>query len=79
MEARKPLAKVEGRKRLKLSGLTIAFRGTQSLDDWVVYITTGSKSKRSILVDRVPERRVKALIARIQNMSKREIEKLAKG
>jgi hypothetical protein len=79
MEAsRKPLAKVEGRRRLKFSGLTVEFRGTKSLDDWAVYIS-GSKAKRSILIDRVSERRVKALLARIQNMSKREVERLAKG
>ncbi len=79
MEAKKPLAKVEGRKRLKLSGLTVGFRGTPSLDDWVVYILTGTKSRRWILVDRVSERRVKALLAKIQSMPKREVERLAKG
>ena len=79
MEAsRKPLAKVEGRRRLKLSGLTVEFRGTKTLDDWAVYIS-GSKTKKSILVDRASERRVKALLTRIQSMSKREVEKLAKG
>ena len=39
MEAsRKPLAKVEGRKRMRLSGLTVVWRGTPSLDDWLAYI-----------------------------------------
>jgi hypothetical protein len=32
--SRKPLAKVEGRRRMPLSGLTSAWRGTPSLDDW---------------------------------------------
>ena len=32
--SRKPLAKVEGRRLMPLSGLTIAWRGTPSLDDW---------------------------------------------
>lgn len=76
---RKPLAKVEGRKRMRLSGITIAWRGTPSLDDWVAYIVTGTKSKRLILADRVSERKVKALLGRIQVMSKRDVEKLAKG
>ena len=77
--ARKPLARVEGRKRMPLSGLTIAWRGTPSLDDWVAYIQNGLKSKKLILADRVSERRVKALLARLQAMSRREIEKLGKG
>ncbi len=81
---RKPLAKVEGRKRLKLSGLTITWRGTPNLDDWVAYIQndsrqTGVKSKKPILADHVSERKVKALLARLRAMSRREIEKLAKG
>jgi hypothetical protein len=76
---RKPLAKIEGRKRMRLSGLTIAWRGTPSLDDWVAYIVNGTKSKRLILADRVSERKVKALLGRIQVMSKRDVEKMAKG
>lgn len=76
---RKPLAKVEGRRRMRLSGITIAWRGTPSLDDWVAYIVTGTKSKKLILADRVSERKVKALLGRIQVMSKRDVEKLAKG
>ena len=31
--SRKPLARVEGGRRLRLSGLTIVRRGTPSLDD----------------------------------------------
>ncbi|MFQ5830112.1 MAG: hypothetical protein ACE5JD_13295 [Candidatus Methylomirabilia bacterium] len=76
---RKPLAKIEGRKRMPLSGLTIAWWGTPNLDDWVAYIQKGIKSKRLILADHVSERKVKALLIRLQAMSKREIEKLAKG
>ncbi len=80
MEAsRKPLAKIEGRRRLKLSGLTIAWRGTPNLDDWVAYIDTGTKSKKLILADHASERKVKSLLSRIQAMPKREVEKLAKG
>jgi hypothetical protein len=80
MEAsRKPLAKVEGRRRMRLSGLTVAWRGTPSLDDWVAYIVTGTKSKKLILADHASERKVKGLLARIQSMSKKEVEKLAKG
>jgi hypothetical protein len=80
MEAsRKPLAKLEGRKRMRLSGLTVAWRGTPSLDDWVAYIVNGTKSKKLILADRVSESRLKALLARVQGLSKKEVEKLAKG
>lgn len=80
MEAsRKPLAKVEGRKRMRLSGLTIAWRGTPRLDDWVTYIQNGTKSKKLILADHASERKVNSLLARLQTMSKKEIEKLAQG
>ena len=50
--SRKPLAKVEGRGRLRRSGLTVAWRGTPSLDDWVAYIVK-SQSKKLILAGRV--------------------------
>ena len=80
MEAsRKPLAKVEGRRRMLQSGLTIAWRGTPALDDWVAYIVNGTRSKKLILVDDASERKVKTLLSRMQTMSKKEIEKLAKG
>jgi hypothetical protein len=80
MEAsRKPLAKIEGRKRMRLSGVTVAYRGTPSLDDWCAYIVQGTKSKKYILADHTSERRVKALLTRLQSMSKKEVEKLAKG
>jgi hypothetical protein len=76
---RKPLAKIEGKKRMRLSGLTVAWRGTPSLDDWVAYIVNGTKSKKLILADHASERKVKTLLTRIQSLSKREVEKLAKG
>ena len=80
MEAnRKPLTKIEGRKRMRLSGLTVEWRGTPRLDDWVAYIANGSKSRKSILADHASERTVKALLTRIQSLSKKEVEKLAKG
>ncbi len=79
MEAsRKPLAKVEKSRRLRLSGLTVAWRGTPSLDDWVAYIV-GTKSKKFILADHASERKVKTLLSRLQTMSKKEVEKLAKA
>ena len=62
-----------------LSGLTVAWRGTPSLDDWVAYIVTGTKSKKLILADHASERKVKGLLTRIQSLSKKEVEKLAKG
>ena len=79
MEAgRKPLAKVEGRRRMQPSGLTIEWRGTPSLDYWMAYIVR-TKSKKFILADHVSERKVKTLLSRLQTMSKKEVEKLAKG
>jgi hypothetical protein len=75
---RKPLAKVEGRRRLRLSGFTIAWRGTPGLDDWVAYIAK-PPSKKLVLADGATERKVKTLLSRLQTMSKREVEKLAKG
>lgn len=77
--SRRPLAKVEGRRRLRMSGLTIAWRGTPNLDDWVAYIVNGTKSKKLILADDTSERKVKSLLGRIQTLSKKEVEKLAKG
>jgi len=76
--SRKPLAKVEGRRRLRLSGLTIVWRGTPSLDDWVAYIVR-TKSKKFILADHASERKVKTLLSQLQTMSRKEVEKLAKG
>lgn len=77
--SRKPLAKVEGKKRMRLSGVTVAFRGTPSLDDWAAYIVNGTKSKKLILADHTSERKVKSLLTRMQGLTKKEVEKLAKG
>ena len=77
--SRKPLAKVEGRRRMRLSGVTLAWRGTPNLDDWVAYIANGSNSKKMILADHSSERRVKGLISRCQTLSRKEIEKIAKS
>ena len=77
--SRKPLATVEGRRKLRLSGLTIAWRGTPDLDDWVAYLATRTKSKKLILADQVSERKVNALLARLASLSRRQVEKLAKG
>ncbi|HZN52159.1 MAG TPA: hypothetical protein VFD81_16080 [Methylomirabilota bacterium] len=77
--SRKPLAKVEGRRRLRLSGVTVAFRGTPNLDDWVAYIVNGTKSKKLILADHSSERKVKSLLSRLQTLPRKDIEKLAKS
>lgn len=77
--SRKPLAKVEGRRRMRLSGVTVAWRGTPNLDDWVAYIANRTRSKKLILADHASERKVKTLISRLQTLPKKEIEKLAKG
>jgi hypothetical protein len=79
MDGRKPLAKVEGRRRLRMSGVTVAFRGTPNLDDWVAYIANGTKSRKTILADHASERKVKGLLTRLQTLSRKEIEKLAKS
>jgi hypothetical protein len=76
---RKPLAKIEGKKRMSRSRLTIAWRGTPNLDDWVAYIVADRRSRKLILADRVSERKVRALLGRIQGLPRKEIEKLAKG
>jgi hypothetical protein len=75
---RKPLAKVEGRRRMRLSGLSIAWRGTPGLDDWVAYIV-GTTSKKLILADRASEWKVKHLLSRLQTMSKEQVYRIAKG
>ena len=75
---RKPLAKVEGRRRMRMSGVTVAWRGTPDLDDWVAYIVNGTRSKKLILADHASERKVKTLMSRLQALSRTEIEKLAK-
>jgi hypothetical protein len=62
-----------------LSGVTVAYRGTPNLDDWVAYIANGSRSKKLILADHASERKVKALLTRMQTMPRKDIEKLAKG
>ena len=77
--SRRPLAKVEGRRRMRQSGLTIAWRGTPRLDDWVAYIVNGTKSKKLILADVVSEGKLKSMLSRLQTMSKKQIEKLAKA
>ena len=77
--SRKPLAKVEGRRRMRLSGVTVAWRGTPNLDDWVAYIVNGTRSKKLILADHSSERKVKSMLSRLQTLSKKEIEKIAKS
>ncbi|HEU5193601.1 MAG TPA: hypothetical protein VFW70_02585 [Methylomirabilota bacterium] len=62
-----------------MSGVTVAYRGTPNLDDWVAYIANGSRSKRLILADHASERKVKTLLTRCQTMTRKEIEKLAKN
>lgn len=64
---------------MRLSGVTVAYRGTPNLDDWVAYIANGSRSKKLILADHASERKVKGLLTRCQALSRKEIEKLAKN
>lgn len=74
---RKPLAKSEGRKTLKASGLVVQWRGTHGLDDWAAFIVSGTRPK--LLADHTSERRIKALLSRIEGLSKRDVQQLAKG
>jgi hypothetical protein len=75
---RRPPAKIEGRKRMQASGLTVAWQGTRSLKDWVAYLENGSEQGGLLLADRVSERSLKSLLARIQNLSRDEVESLGR-
>ena len=75
---RKPLAKIEGRKRMQASGLTVAWQGTRSLKDWAAYVENGSEQGRLVLADQVSERAVKSLLARIQSLSREELEAMGR-
>jgi hypothetical protein len=75
---RKPLAKIEGRKRMQASGLTVAWQGTRSLKDWVAYLENGSERGRLVLADHVSERSVKSLLARIQNLTRDDLEAMGR-
>jgi len=77
--SRKPLAKVEGRRRLRMSGVTVAWRGTPNLDDWVAYIVNGTRSKKLILADHSSERKVKSLLSRLQTLPRKEIERRSRS
>jgi ParD-like antitoxin of type II bacterial toxin-antitoxin system len=76
--ARRRLPEVEGRWRMRLSGVTVAWRGTPNLDNWVVYIVNGPRSRKAILAERASEQQVKTLIARLGTLSRKEIENLPK-
>jgi hypothetical protein len=76
---RKPLAKIEGRKRMLRSRLTVVWRGTPNLDDWVAYIEADGRTRKLILADHVSERKVRALLSRLPTLPRREVRKLAKG
>ena len=75
---RKPLAKIEGRKRMQVSGLTVAWHGTRSLKDWVAYVEDGDEQGRLVLAHQVSERTVKSLLARLQNLSRDELHAMGR-
>lgn len=75
---RKPLAKIEGRKRMQVSGLTVAWHGTRSLKDWVAYVEDGDEHGRLVLAHQVSERTLKSLLARIQNLSRDELHAMGR-
>lgn len=76
--ARKPPAKVEGRKRMQASGLTVAWHGTRSLKDWVAYLENGSEQGRLVLAEQVSERALKRLLSRIQSLSRADLEAMGR-
>ncbi|HET9924457.1 MAG TPA: hypothetical protein VFS98_10070 [Methylomirabilota bacterium] len=45
----------------------------------MAFIVNKTKSKKLILADQVSERKVKALLVRVSSLSRRGVEKLAKG
>jgi hypothetical protein len=71
---RKPLAKIDGRKRMQASGLTVTWHGTRSRKDWVAYVEDDSAEGRLVLAHRVSERAVKSLLARIQSLSREDLQ-----
>ncbi len=75
---RKPPAKIEGRKRMQQSGLTVAWRGTRSRKDWAAYLENGSEKGRLVLAEQVSERAVKSLLARIQSLSRDVLEAMGR-
>ncbi|HKA61709.1 MAG TPA: hypothetical protein VKH83_04755 [Methylomirabilota bacterium] len=75
---RKPLAKIEGRKRMQASGLTVAWYGTRSLKDWVAYLEDGNDDGRLVLAYQVSERAVKGLLARIQTLSRDDLRAIGR-
>ena len=75
---RKPLPKIEGRKRMQASGLTVAWHGTRSLKDWVAYLEDGSAEGRLVLAHQVSERAVKSLLARIQSLSREDLQAMGR-
>jgi len=79
MEApRKPPAKIEGRKRMQASGLTVSWHGTRSRKDWMAYVENGHEQGRLVLADQVSERAVKSLLARIQGLSRDALEAMGR-
>ena len=75
---RKPLAKVEGRKRMQASGLTVAWYGTRHLKDWVAYLEESGEDGRLVLAHQVSERAVKSLLVRIQTLSRDELRAMGR-
>jgi hypothetical protein len=63
---------------MQVSGLTVAWQGTRSLKDWAAYVENGSEQGRLVLADQVSERTVKSLLARIQNLSREELEAMGR-
>jgi hypothetical protein len=75
---RKPPAKIEGRKRMQASGLTVAWHGTRRLKDWAAYLENGSEQGRLLLADQVSERDLRSLLARIQNLTRGDLEAMGR-
>lgn len=63
---------------MQVSGLTVAWHGTRSLKDWTAYVENDNEQGRLMLADQVSERTLKSLLARIQSLSRAELEAMGR-
>ena len=75
---RKPLANIEGRKRMQASGLTVTWSGTRGFNNWVAYLEDDGDDARLVLAHQVSERAVKSLLARIQTLSRDDLRTMGR-
>ena len=63
---------------MQVSGLTVSWHGTRSLKDWTAYVENGHEQGRLVLADQLSERSLKSLLARIQSLSRAELEAMSR-